>query len=120
MDNSTNVTKEILTLLNVRYTNHYVKDTLLSHPDYPSLLAISDTLNTYGVNTLAVKVDAEKLKELPTPCIAQVTVQGRPSFCVLKEFSKDNKTVYTHVEHKTTTHTIADFLKMWTGHMPAR
>ena len=55
MDNCVFVTKQLLTLLGVKSTSKYLKDKILSHPDYPSLLSISDTLEEYQIETLAVK-----------------------------------------------------------------
>ncbi|KFE97634.1 vitamin K epoxide reductase family protein [Chryseobacterium luteum] len=43
-----------------------------SHPDYPSLLAVSDTLRFFKVNNMAFKISNEQIQELPTNFIALV------------------------------------------------
>lgn len=73
MDNCFTVIGQVLTLFNVGYTKNYLKNRVLSHPDHPSLLSVSDILNTHNIKNIAIKVDENKFRELPTPFIAQVT-----------------------------------------------
>ncbi|MEO2072910.1 MAG: hypothetical protein ABGW99_16385 [Zunongwangia sp.] len=40
-------------------------DHLRTHPNASSFNAITDTLNYFGISNLALKIDPEKLKELP-------------------------------------------------------
>jgi uncharacterized membrane protein len=61
------VTKQLLRLLHVQVTNTTLKETLQEHPDYPSLLSISDSLRTWKVESVGVKVPFEQLISLPTP-----------------------------------------------------
>ena len=63
MNNCLTTVKRILNLLNVKYTSKYLKDTILSHPNYNSLLSISDTLDKYNIENLALKIDWIKLKK---------------------------------------------------------
>lgn len=114
MDNSIYATKRLLTLLNVKHTPIFIKDTLLSHPDHTSLLAITDTLNTYNIENLAVKIEIEKLKDMPLPCIVQVENNRMPLFYVVKNIT-DKKVLYFNEKDKLTTATKEDFLKIWTG-----
>lgn len=41
------------------------EDIFLSHPNYPSLFAVTDSLNTLAIENIAVKVPKEYLMELP-------------------------------------------------------
>lgn len=41
-----------------------------THPDYPSLLAVSDTLRFFKVNNMAFKINPEQIQELPNNFIA--------------------------------------------------
>lgn len=43
-----------------------------SHPDYPSILSITDTLTEFGINFQAVQVDEQQIDELSFPLIAAV------------------------------------------------
>ncbi|MCX2682113.1 hypothetical protein OOZ15_19340 [Galbibacter sp. EGI 63066] len=49
MDNCLNTFLKLLKCLKVKHTKAYAKDTILSHPDYPSMLAISDALEKYNI-----------------------------------------------------------------------
>lgn len=58
-------TIHFLKLLNVKVTNTTVNETLQNHPDWPSLLCISDSLNKWNVPNGAGKIDVSKIDELP-------------------------------------------------------
>src|SRR5579875_2929482 len=68
--NASSITIELLKRLQVPVTASSVIDSLEEHPDYPSLYSISDSLQKWKVDNLALKVKAEALEELPTPFIA--------------------------------------------------
>ncbi|MDO5979787.1 cysteine peptidase family C39 domain-containing protein [Flavivirga spongiicola] len=114
MDNCIQATKKILTSHDIKHTSKYLKDSILSHPDYPSLLSISDTLEKYYIETLAVKLDFEKLLEMPLPSIVQVKVKRQHLFFVLKSVF-DNKVSYYDNKNKLIESSKEDFLKIWTG-----
>src|ERR1051325_11279983 len=54
----------------------FLKQQILSHPDYPSLLCITDTLDELGIENAALVVDKEKLHEIPIPFIAHTGIKG--------------------------------------------
>ena len=62
MDNCFISSRLVLKLLNLKHTDQYLQDCLLSHPDHPSLLCIADTMEKYGVKTNAVKIDKPDFK----------------------------------------------------------
>jgi len=64
------VTSQLLSLLKTNVSFTTLKETLLSHPDYPSMLSISESLNRWKVNSMGLKVTPDKLEELPVPFIA--------------------------------------------------
>ncbi|MCB0747139.1 MAG: hypothetical protein KDC90_06695, partial [Ignavibacteriae bacterium] len=114
MDNCVYTTKKLFDLLKIKFTSKYLKDNILSHPDHPSLLSISDTLEKYNIETMAVKIEVDKLKELPLPCIVQVKEYGRPLFFVLDTISDHNVSYYDD-KNALVTATKDNFLKIWTG-----
>lgn len=114
MDNSIFITKKLFDELNVPYTNQYITDCVLSHPEHPSLLAIADTLEKYKIESLAVNIDIEKLEEVPLPCIVQVITRGTELFNVLKKFSNDGA-VYLDEKNKETSCSKEEFKNIWTG-----
>ena len=50
-----------LKLLNVKVTDTTVDDTLQNHPDWPSLLCISDSLNKWNVPNAAGKIEVSEI-----------------------------------------------------------
>ncbi len=55
-----------------------------SHPDYPSLLAISDTLHFFNVASLAVKVASSDLELLPDAFVAHLKRDNKSFLSFLK------------------------------------
>lgn len=114
MDNCINTSRKILELLKIKYTSKYLKDSILSHPDHPSLLAISDTFNRYNINNEAIKIGQDKFSYLPLPCIVQVSVRGTTFFYTLIKIT-DAKVIFYDQENKLKQETKEDLLKKWTG-----
>ena len=113
MDNCTSVTKNLLTGLGVKFTDQFLEGTILSHSDYPSLLCISDALAKYKIDTMAVRVDFQKLKELPLPCIVQFSDYG--GFFYTIEKVSDGQVKYLDEKGKPISIPIDDFQKRWKG-----
>jgi thiol-disulfide isomerase/thioredoxin len=68
------------------FTDHY-----FSHPDYPSLFAVTDTLDFFGIANVAAKINASQLKELPDQFITLYhTKKGEEYIFVTK---KDGNTI---------------------------
>jgi uncharacterized membrane protein len=108
-----NVLAKFSTLLNISVTQVWLRDALLSHPDYPSLFSISETLKKLSVETLATKVNAEHLDELPVPFITYL--KGLPTgkdFVLVTKHSTEN-VQYIYDGNKTVSITRDEFLKKW-------
>ncbi len=71
-----NTTIALLRQLKVSVTNTTVNETLLNHPDYPSLLSISDALKQWNIETAAIKITEDKLEEIPLPFMAYINSNG--------------------------------------------
>ncbi|WP_108422502.1 vitamin K epoxide reductase family protein [Flagellimonas amoyensis] len=113
MDNCTSVTKNLLDKLQLDYTTRYLEENILSHPEHPSLLAVSDTLAKYRIENLPVKVDGPKLKELPLPCIVQLSDHGG-MFHVLTHHST-YESIFLNDKGKKVVIPNKEFLSKWTG-----
>nr|WP_295926674.1 vitamin K epoxide reductase family protein [uncultured Dyadobacter sp.] len=59
-----------LKALHVKVSEGTVEDRILSHPDYPSLLAVSDCLHRWKVENVAVRVDPSQLDDISLPFMA--------------------------------------------------
>lgn len=63
-DNVVNVVRHLRKILSIKVTDAAVAE-IAEHPDYPSLIAISDSLSAWKIKTLAVKLDPVQLNQIP-------------------------------------------------------
>lgn len=75
-DNITIVLARFATLLGIPIDTQKVYDELLTHPDYPSLLSMSDVLTTFGYEAAAFHVDSEDIVKVQCPFIAHTKLNG--------------------------------------------
>lgn len=114
MNNCFVTTQKILNLLRIKHTTKFLRDCIYTHPDYHSLLAISDTLEKYSIESLPVKINWSKLTKVPLPCVIQVETKGVTNFFVLNSIS-GNKVTYFNDQNKIVNSSKEDFLDIWTG-----
>ncbi|MCO5945873.1 vitamin K epoxide reductase family protein [Mucilaginibacter flavidus] len=86
---------------------------LEKHPDYPSLLAISDVLTAFDIDNAAYRVDAENIGTVPCPFIAHTNLNGG-DFLTIEKITGD--TVLASSD-KWNRHTLGldEFKKMFQG-----
>jgi len=61
---------QLLKCLHVEATSSHVNNALKNHPNYPSLLSISDLLTSLKVDNVSIQTSAEKLNEIPLPFVS--------------------------------------------------
>lgn len=66
---------DYLTYLNIPISKKYCEKCIVSHPDYPSLLSIADTLERLGINHQIGEVQND-VEEVPLPCVFQLNRRG--------------------------------------------
>jgi hypothetical protein len=66
-ENAVEITGLLLSALKVSVTITTLEKELEEHPDYPSLLSVSDVLSSYGVENIAFASSIEKLAGMPVP-----------------------------------------------------
>lgn len=106
---------KLLLALNVKVTNTTLQNDLYNHPDYPSLLSISDVLSGYGVANISVKTSIDKLTEVPLPCIIPLNGESdHNTYFALVESVDDNAVRYFHPEkHEWEEISKENFKKKW-------
>lgn len=117
LSSSTNcilITRRILKLLNVKVTNSYIKEKVLSHPHHSSLLCVSDILSECAVKNIAVRLDFERVMELSFPIVAQIRDDSNTYFVVIVELT-NNKILYYDKNDQLTDQRPEDFNKQWEG-----
>lgn len=85
------VITDYLSHLNIPVSKKYFKKCVLSHPDYPSLLSIADSLERLGINHQIGKIQRENLGEVSFPYILQLDKGGGRLL-----FVKDEQDLDTH------------------------
>ena len=106
--------------LNVPITRTTLVNALLEHPDYPSLLSISDVLQNYGVTNLSLRIkDSVKLTELPTPFIVQIRSEKTFAslFALVYQISFSEVKWFNPETHKKETIPFEKFNTLFTGYV---
>jgi uncharacterized membrane protein len=109
-ENQPLIVAALLRGLKVNVSMDTINDILQSHPDYPSFLSISDSLNNWKVENLVIQTSAEKLSEIPTPFITSFK-QG--VFVVVFEVL-ENELLIVNQQGKKETIAKNVFLSQWT------
>lgn len=100
--------------LRARVTRATVQQAIPLHPDFPSLLSLSDLLTDWRIDNTALKLNTgEQLRELPLPFIAHQKKQG--GWFVLVTNIVGDQISYTDSERGRVTEPMAAFEKQWTG-----
>ncbi len=103
-----------LKLLNVKVTDTTVDETLQNHPDWPSLLCISDSLNKWNLPNAAGRIEISEIDQLPTPFMAY-TGRFDNSLEIVSDVSESKVLLYSTKKDKLITENKADFLNRWNG-----
>lgn len=101
----------LLNALNVKVPETLIIRDIEEHPDYPSLLSISDILNSYGIENMAIEVDANKFAEVPAPFITQImgTGKGINFFTVVKAINTESIHFYDPENHRWISDSLPNF-----------
>src|SRR5690606_1077977 len=99
-----------------KYTQTYFqefKENYQSHPNYPSLYAITDSLELMRIENITATVPKEQLQNLPDVFIASLYIGEKTEFVLV------NKTqtgiTYTNQKEKTKTFSFEEFNVIWDG-----
>lgn len=103
-------------LLKNKFSNLQVAfdDNYESHPNYPSLFAITDTFSLLNIENVAANVPKDQLEELPNCFLAYVSNADKGNDLALIEKTKD-KIGVTFDGKKKTQLSIDKFKEVWNG-----
>lgn len=104
--------KVILKYLTLTNFSSFIKDFIInyeSHPDYPSLYAITDSLSLIGIENLAAKVSKEQFFEIPITFLSYLDDE-----LILVE-RKENEVLVSSEDNKQVSFTFIDFFEVWNG-----
>lgn len=101
----------LLKTIGIRATFYNVRQTLESHPDFPSLLSIAESLPEWSVDTEAVKGTFNELLKEEFPGIAHLK---NNTFVVIEELNGERVTFFDAGEGNITC-TPGFFAEVWSG-----
>jgi len=102
-----------LTTLGYTHKNK-IEKWLFSHPDYPSLKSISDTLNHYGIDSISAKVDVETILTLEQPFLAYIN-DGVRMYAVMAEVADKNNILISYAHQKSEKISLEFFKSIYQG-----
>lgn len=91
------------------FTDHY-----LSHPNYPSLFSITDTLTLLNIDNVAVNVPKDQFDQLPKSFLTYITNNEKNTDLVLVQ-KKEAHVLYTSEKQIKYVETIEAFKEKWNG-----
>ena len=103
--------------IGLEVTEQTLQKTIEEHPDYPSMLAISDVLERFGAETVAARLSRSQLRELDQPYISQIRFGGggRQVFTVVRP-AGDKQLSYLHPEkYRWIRATVEEFAELFLG-----
>jgi uncharacterized membrane protein len=103
-----------LKLLNIKVTNSTIDETLQNHPDWPSLLCISDSLNKWNIPNAAGRIGISEIDQLPMPFMAYTSNVENP-LEIVTEISYSEVRLYSTKQNKSVVENKEEFLKRWKG-----
>lgn len=86
---------------------------LQSHPNYPYVKAITDTLDYFGIENLAAQVPKEQIEHLPNFFLALVAVEKKQDYVLVRR--RKNKVQLEYRGNEKELLTNKEFGEKWTG-----
>jgi uncharacterized membrane protein len=112
-DNAVATTIAFLKAIHAKVSDETIEETLKNHPNYPSLLSVSDSLNEWKIENVSARVSAEQIVEVPTPFLAYLPEKG--GMFVLVKNLENNIITWLHSEKGWQDESIDEFTKKWNG-----
>jgi len=102
----------LLRLGKVRVTRATLQEKLGQHPDFPSLISLSETLDELKVDNLAAHLTIDQLPEIPLPALAYLSSEGG-FFAPVRAAAATVE--WWHTKRGWQTDSLAEFAQKWDG-----
>lgn len=103
--------KYFLQKLGAKVTPQTIDRQLTTHPSFPSVLSLSETLSDLAIDNMAVSITADRLEEVPFPAVAHFS---RGHFVVLDSF-ENGQVSYFDPAKGNITQPVEEFVQEWSG-----
>ena len=104
--------EQLLKLTKVKVTSTTLKNKLLQHPDFPTLVSLSDVLTDVKVDNMATRINPYQLAEIPLPAI--VHLEDGTGYVTINKVA-DNQVEWLHDKMGVRRENIAEFSQKWQG-----
>jgi uncharacterized membrane protein len=111
-------THRLLQTMMVPVTRTALSGNLHEHPDYPSLLSVSDVLKDYKVDNISLRTNLEQVLQLPAPFLVQLKATMETpyeNFTVVRKVRDGLFDIYNVTDNKWSLTPAATFARKWTG-----
>ncbi len=108
------LTISYLKQIKVKVNDSTVNETLQNHPDWPSILCISDSLNKWNIPNGVGKINPEDIAQLPIPFIASFNNRETP-LAIVTAVNEDSIKLRKKNYKYEVTIPLKDFLRSWQG-----
>lgn len=112
--NVMNAVQILIQRLKVKVSTTSIKEKLVEHPDYPSLLSISDTLSSWKIASMSFTAERENLRNLPLPFLVQIKHKHETYFSVVTAINDKRLTLSDSIYNKNYDIEWDSFLSKWT------
>ncbi len=103
-----------LNLLKIKVNSTTVNETLQNHPEYPSFLCFSDSLNKWNIPNAAYKVEQDYIDTIATPFLAY-TNELESNISIITEITNDSIKSISGSNNKVISESRESFFRKWKG-----
>lgn len=111
------VTELLCKIKQIKITKDTIKKELLKHPNFPSLLSLSDFLDDFNVENVAATFDSGKIQSIPLPFIT--TVKNKPKkkdyMTIVRDTNGQFVSFYDYENSNWAKLPFEDFTQIWSG-----
>jgi uncharacterized membrane protein len=100
-------------LVSKNIRNKEIQNKIKQHPNFPSLLSLTDNLSVWNVQNITIKLENEEKKgvyDLPCPFLADTT-----NGYIIVEDIADDTIVFSDLQNRTQKKSVDQFLANWSG-----
>jgi len=112
--NLVSISCQFIKLLKINVTETSIQRELESHPDFPSILSLSDSLDKWNIENAALRLDRSRFIELDAPFLTSTTLDSNTEFVIVNKIDGATLSIIddTGREKKTG---LEQFLDIWSG-----
>jgi len=107
------IVKKIVSYFNIQVSHKTIREFLMTHPQYPTLVAISDAFDEWNIKNAAIKLDEHQIEQVQTPFLSCIGKNNETYVWVTK--IENGGVVFFDSKKGETACSIDDFIQEWSG-----